>query len=88
MTQWTVIIRLSSGQFYVDCTDNVETLLQKKRDEVVNGFFHHKKNRGKAKVVFCVKGDFKTKIKAFGSKKFMEVMDVYDPLYDVIGQIL
>lgn len=85
--KYTVIMQMSSGQYYVGYTATPKKLLQDKRKEVVDGFFHQKKNLGNAKIVFCVEGDFRRDIKRIGAKTFMSIMDAYDPFIDFIGQI-
>jgi len=79
---------MSSGQHHITSTKNPEKVLEQKRALVSNGYFHQKKNRGQAEIVFCVKGNHELGLKKFGAKKFLKLLSDYNPLHDAIGRLI
>jgi len=84
---YTVIVKLPSDQYTIGVTTDVSTFMKQQRGKSQRGYYHHKDNVGRAKVVFCVKGDFRKQIKSMGIVNFIKVMDSYEPFHDAIGQL-
>jgi len=88
LTKYTVIVQMPCGELNVGVTNNISCYMKQQRSKTHNGYFHQKRNLGSAKVVFCVKGDYKDSIKRFPTRAFITMLKIYDPLDDAINQIL
>jgi len=75
---WTIILLMPSGKHHVGITDDPEHYLDTKNK--VRGFFSQPTNKGKCKIIKLIKGDFKSKINAFGIKTFVKCVSSEDDL--------
>lgn len=85
---YTLIVKMPCGQYTVGRSTNIDYFLEACRKKSNRGYFHQKRNIGRARIVFLVKGDYVRSIKCFGGKKFMSMMKNYDPLNDALYQVL
>jgi len=75
---WTLIIKLSSGEYYVCKSTNPMSAIEELKQKHKVGYLFNKKNIGDHEIVFAVKGDYKNRLKAFGGKLFMEMTKAYN----------
>jgi len=69
--KYTIILQLPTGKYHVGVTSDPETYLDDKNK--CEGFWSW--NRGKCTILRMYKGDFKQKIKSFGTKQFIKLVD-------------
>jgi len=85
---FTIVVKMPSGDFYVGKSSTTEGFMRLCQDKFRAGFFHQKRNLGRAQIVFCVKGDFVRNIRSFGIGRFMSLINSYEPVTDRIVQLL
>lgn len=83
----TIIICLGTGRYVVALTDDPEKFLENMRRKK-SVYYSQKRHQGEAKIVWSIKGDFKDKIKRFGSGRFIKMTQTYDPLDDWLNRTI
>ena len=77
---------MPSGDYHVGVTKDIKNYLDTKNK--AEGYFSHPRNRGKCELLKVYRGDFRQKIRCFGVKKFLEVLESEDSFRQFVTELV